>query len=1082
MKQITFSFVLVAVLSLSNITQMTFAASSENQVMYDFQDPGAEAAAEEAADEELADEEAFAGEAADGEAFAGEAVDEELTNEEAAAGEMPDEEVTGDGTTGGEAAYIDVTGEEAAVAEAADSDSGAEDNDGGQLPDNGIPVVIIEIDESDGHTIDDMNSSSDHSVDCYGTMQIIVPGGFMYCDMAKAPSSLRPVQLEYIRGRGNSTWTFEKKPYRIKLSKKVNILELGKNKHWVLLANTLDPTGFKNRFTGVLGDALGFEFTPNGLPVDVVMVAKRDGEEYARINLGNYLLAEQVRVDDNRLEIRELSADDTAPEDITGGYLIHFGSQVAEDDPDKFYTDRGINLANDLPTFNPDDSDYTNEVQKEYIRDYIQKMENALFGEGVDDGDPFADQDGIRYNEYMDMESAALFWLIQEVSNNTDKYTTGSNYFYKTEDKFDDSGNLSETGRIFWGPLWDMDQGWSIPGMPDMNIEGFHLINEWLTAMVYDDNEEGFRETAKRLWPAVRDEILTLLEERGLVDKYFAETELSCVRDYEIWGDRIPGYREGGDFSENKENFKSWTRARIEWMDAHILGEGGDEYPNIDNAACRVTYIADERIIRREYYQKGGFCKLYSPDGDNEDVFIPQKEGYVFLGWEGEDGCILTSGEDIDTDRTFYAAFVKEGETIKAEKILFRSEAEGCSLDREFFTSHYTILPYDAQDKEVVWTSSDPDIAAVDENGKVELLGTGTVMITATLSSGAAGSYQLTIFDEPQPEPESLEPDSDQIVLKPGEYGHVDYRILPGYPSAYEVSFRPEDSSIATVDGNGVVTALQPGSTRIIIEAKYYDTDDNERSIEGSYIVTVTDTNTNTEEATITYILDGGSYDGSTADIVEIHNIGDVISIREAPSREGYTFNYWMGSEYYPGDSYKVSGDHTFTAVWTKNEEGGDGDGTPADEGGTPADEDDTPADEEGGKSGEPEDKPVSGDDGDDTPADEDDTSADEGGGKSDEPGDKPVSGDDGDDTPADEDDSKNTSDKNHDSSQTSQVSSTKTIVKSKTIVKRNTSSKSPSTGDESEAVEWLALMLIAGAGVLFIARSGRKHRSKSGD
>ena len=120
-----------------------------------------------------------------------------------------------------------------------------------------------------------------------------------------------------------------------------------------------------------------------------------------------------------------------------------------------------------------------------------------------------------------------------------------------------------------------------------------------------------------------------------------------------------------------------------------------------------------------------------------------------------------------------------------------------------------------------------------------------------------------------------------------------------------------------------------------------------------------------------------------------------------------------------------------------------------------------------------PEDKPVSGDDGDDTPADEDDTSADEGGGKSGEPGDIPVSVDDGDDT---------TADKNHDSSQKSQVSSTKTIVKSKTIVKRNTSSKSPSTGDESEAVEWLALMLIAGAGALFIARSGRKHRSKSGD
>ena len=98
MKQITFSFVLVAVLSLSNITQMTFAASSENQVMYDFQDPGAEAAAGEAAHEELADEEFFAGEAVDEELtdeefFAGEAVDEELTDEEAAEEEAADEEL-----------------------------------------------------------------------------------------------------------------------------------------------------------------------------------------------------------------------------------------------------------------------------------------------------------------------------------------------------------------------------------------------------------------------------------------------------------------------------------------------------------------------------------------------------------------------------------------------------------------------------------------------------------------------------------------------------------------------------------------------------------------------------------------------------------------------------------------------------------------------------------------------------------------------------------------------------------------------------------------------------------------------------
>ncbi|MBR3356679.1 MAG: hypothetical protein IKG46_02515 [Solobacterium sp.] len=48
-------------------------------------------------------------------------------------------------------------------------------------PDNGIPVVTITIDESQG-TIEDMLKSPDHSVYCYGTVSIKVPEGFHYSD------------------------------------------------------------------------------------------------------------------------------------------------------------------------------------------------------------------------------------------------------------------------------------------------------------------------------------------------------------------------------------------------------------------------------------------------------------------------------------------------------------------------------------------------------------------------------------------------------------------------------------------------------------------------------------------------------------------------------------------------------------------------------------------------------------------------------------------------------------------------------------------------------------------------------------
>ena len=79
---------------------------------------------------------------------------------------------------------------------------------------------------------------------------------------------------------------------------------------------------------------------------------------------------------------------------------------------------------------------------------------------------------------------------------------------------------------------------------------------------------------------------------------------------------------------------------------------------------------------------------------------------------------------------------------------------------------------------------------------------------------------------------------------------------------------------------------------------------------------------------TITYDLNGGSYKGSTDNIVEKYPAGTGILIHEAPTREGYTFEYWKGSEYQPGDAYTVTEDHTFVAQWKPN--GGDKPSEPA--------------------------------------------------------------------------------------------------------------------------------------------------------
>ena len=58
-----------------------------------------------------------------------------------------------------------------------------------------------------------------------------------------------------IRGRGNSTWNMQKKPYRIKFKQKEKFLGQGyaKAKKWTLLANAADKTLMRNALTSALG-------------------------------------------------------------------------------------------------------------------------------------------------------------------------------------------------------------------------------------------------------------------------------------------------------------------------------------------------------------------------------------------------------------------------------------------------------------------------------------------------------------------------------------------------------------------------------------------------------------------------------------------------------------------------------------------------------------------------------------------------------------------------------------------------------------------------------------------------------------
>lgn len=267
-------------------------------------------------------------------------------------------------------------------------------------------------------------------------------------------------QLEYIKGRGNSTWYEPKKPFNIKFTEKIDLFGLGKAKKWSLIASARENSLIRNKSVYDLADDTKLNFSPSSQHIDLYI-----NNEY----MGNYLVVESVEVKKNRVDIFDLEeANEKAnasidikscnrggdiskeagynlssskwveipndPEDITGGYLLEFEQQNRyHKEISGFVTDIGQPVTFKSP-------EYATKSEVEYISSYYQEFEDAVYSK---DG---KNSSGKYYTEYIDLDMMARMYIIQELAMNLDASTT-SFYLYKDigSDKFVAS------------PVWDFD-------------------------------------------------------------------------------------------------------------------------------------------------------------------------------------------------------------------------------------------------------------------------------------------------------------------------------------------------------------------------------------------------------------------------------------------------------------------------------------------------------------------------------------------------------------------------------------------------------------------------------------------------
>lgn len=297
-----------------------------------------------------------------------------------------------------------------------------------------LPVLYINVYKADGtldNEVTDRNLS--HKNYFSGQYWLDLNGCQWLADLGTESigSESEPLPLE-IKARGNYTrQAFAKKPFKLKLGSKQNLLGLSKSKHFALLAHADDNFGYLRNFTGFnLGRRIGLPWTPDQQPVEVVI-----NGDYR----GLYFLTESIRIEKDRVNITELDDNVSDAELVSGGYLVELDNY---DEDNQIRMDEKSCVGNqwlDRLRVTWDTPEKYSELQRRFVTDQFTAM-NDCVGANSD-----------QLWSYMDLDDAARYYIVEEIMSHTESYH-GSTYLFR---------DRGEGQKWHFSPLWDFGNGFN---------------------------------------------------------------------------------------------------------------------------------------------------------------------------------------------------------------------------------------------------------------------------------------------------------------------------------------------------------------------------------------------------------------------------------------------------------------------------------------------------------------------------------------------------------------------------------------------------------------------------------------------
>jgi hypothetical protein len=353
-----------------------------------------------------------------------------------------------------------------------------------------------------------------------------------------------PTALCGTKLRGNTSQAYPKKPFAIKMVDKQSVLGLPKHKRWVLLANWLDHSMIRNTVAFDIAHAIemawktgaiepGIPWNVHGKNVELVFV-ESDGTGH---HVGNYFLCEQIKIDKNRLAIKDPYEDvvedgNANPGIADCGYLLEVDNNY--DETDKFKTSRSVPFMF---------KDEVSDAILSAVKTKVQGIETNLYNSNFTTA----------YND-LDINSVIDQMLVWELTMNREYGDPRSVYMF-----------MNGNGKLCAGPVWDFDRGTfqnTTNASNQGNNDRVKPYNEWMywrSAESDSDSYIWYRQLAKdpTFVATVQARWAVIYPQLQLVSGQIREYGRSMKASFEVDSKMWP--TDKSSIQAHKSGFKDWS-------------------------------------------------------------------------------------------------------------------------------------------------------------------------------------------------------------------------------------------------------------------------------------------------------------------------------------------------------------------------------------------------------------------------------------------------------------------------------------------------------------------------------------------